>query len=111
MAGETERQVPDGAAVFPLIPEELGVNPLLLAFLHAAVFLAGSGEAVINPAAADEAIEYCATYLQRLSDSQRDRLREDLTCLVSYARQEHWPKQDVASLQSLLAGLGLVDEN
>ena len=35
-------ETPDGAAVFPLIPAELGVHPLLLAVLHAYVFLDGS---------------------------------------------------------------------
>ena len=50
MAGDAE--VPEGAAVFPLIPPELGVNPLLLAVLHATVFLAGSDEKIVNPAAA-----------------------------------------------------------
>ena len=37
-------EVPDGAAVFPLIPAELGVHPLLLAVLHAYVFLDGSDD-------------------------------------------------------------------
>ena len=34
---------------FPLIPPELGVDPLLLAVLHATVFLAGSDEEVVDP--------------------------------------------------------------
>src|SRR5262249_1739625 len=46
MADEAGAAVPEGAAVFPPIPEELGVDPLLLAVLHATVFLAGSGETV-----------------------------------------------------------------
>ena len=32
---EPESESPDGAAVFPLIPPELGVHPLLMAALHA----------------------------------------------------------------------------
>src|SRR5438067_11782892 len=46
MSDEAERGVPDGAAVFPLIPEELGVDPLLLAVLHAVVFFDGSEDGV-----------------------------------------------------------------
>ena len=42
---EADPAVPDGAAVFPTIPAELGVNPLLLAVLHATIFLAGSDDA------------------------------------------------------------------
>ena len=34
MADPAEPEVPEGAAVFPLIPAELGINPLLLAALH-----------------------------------------------------------------------------
>ena len=60
-------EVPDGAAMFPEIPAELGVHPLLLAVLHAYVFLDGSDAAVVNPEASSEAMEYLATYLQRLS--------------------------------------------
>ena len=44
MADEPARieESPEGAAVFPLIPPELGVHPLLLAALHAYVADAGS---------------------------------------------------------------------
>ena len=52
MSDEADDEVPEGAAVFPTIPAELGVDPLLLAVLHATVFLAGSDEAVVHPAAA-----------------------------------------------------------
>src|SRR5207302_971639 len=63
---DSDGQVPDGAAVFPIIPPELGVNPLLLAVVHALVFLAGSDEDVVAPPAADEAVQSMANYLQRL---------------------------------------------
>ena len=56
----------EGAAVFPLIPAELQINPLLLALLHATVFIDGSTEAIIDPDAADEAMQYLVTYLVRL---------------------------------------------
>ncbi len=60
-------EVPEGAAVFPLIPEELGIHPLLLATLHAIVFLDGSDENIMNDAAAAEALDGIATYLQALA--------------------------------------------
>ena len=46
-------EVPDGAAVFPLIPADLGIHPLLLATLHAVVFFDGSSDDVVHDAAAD----------------------------------------------------------
>src|ERR1044071_8082604 len=88
-------EAPEGAAVFPLIPAELGVHPLLLAALHAYVFLEGSEAAVLNPAVADEAMNYLVTYLQRLDGNELRRVREDMATLVGFAKSEKWPKQHV----------------
>jgi hypothetical protein len=104
-AGASE--VPEGAAVFPLIPAELGVNPLLLAVLHATVFLAGSDDDVVQPDAAEEALEYVAGYMQRLDGAILRQVREDLACLVSFAKQERWPKQLIRMLQQFLKDYGI----
>jgi hypothetical protein len=111
MAGEAEEhEVPEGAAVFPLIPEELGVNPLLLAVLHAAVFLVGSEDDVVQAEAAEEALQYLVTYLRRLSGPQLQKVREDLVALASYAKQQQWPKQDVHFLKDFLNEFGIGGE-
>ena len=47
-----EGDIPDGAALFPEIPAELNVHPLLLAVVHSIVFLAGSADEIAQPAAA-----------------------------------------------------------
>jgi hypothetical protein len=99
--------VPDGAAVFPVIPEALGVHPLLLTALHAIVFLSGSDDSIVNPPAADEAVEYIAAYLQRLDGADRRRVKEDLHTLAVFARQEKWPKQLVQFLKTFLADYGI----
>jgi hypothetical protein len=103
-------EVPDGAAVFPEIPAELGVNPLLLAVLHAYVFLDGSDAAVVNPEASSEAMEYLAVYLQRLSGLDLRRAREDLDTLVGFAKEQKWPRQYVAFLKSFLTDNGVAAE-
>src|SRR6516165_8381658 len=95
-------EVPEGAAVFPLIPEELGIHPLLLAALHAVVFFDGSDVVVVNDAAADEALQYLATYLQRLKGNELRRVREDIETLLGFARQEEWPAEELLFLQSFL---------
>ena len=74
--------MPDGAAVFPLIPAELGVNPLLLAVLHATVFLDGSDEDVVDPDAADEALEYMADVPAAPGRGRAAPRAEDMECLV-----------------------------
>jgi hypothetical protein len=104
---EGQNQVPDGAAVLPMIPPELGVHPLLLAVLHAVVFFDGSSEDVVNDAAADEALNYLATYLQRLEGPELRRVKEDMDCLVTFARQEKWPMEELKFLQGFLAEYGV----
>lgn len=104
---EQHGEVPEGAAVLPLIPKELGIHPLLLAALHAVVFFDGSDETVINDAAADEALNYIATYLQRLEGPELRRAREDLTCLTQFARDEKWPEDVVDFLQTFLEDYGV----
>ena len=107
MSDAAEPEVPEGAAVFPQIPAELGVNPLLLAVLHATVFLSGSDDAVVHPAAAHEALEYLAGYLQRLQGPPLERVREDLACVAAYAREEKWPRPLVQFLKTFLADFGV----
>jgi hypothetical protein len=102
-------ETPDGAAVFPLIPAELGVHPLLLAVLHAYVFLEGSEPSVLNPAAADEAMNYLAGYVQRLTGAELRRAKEDMHTLVGLARSEKWPKQQVRFLQDFLKENGITE--
>lgn len=109
--GEGEGEVPDGAAIFPEIPAELGVNPLLLAVLHATVFLAGSDESIVHPDAADEAVGQIADYLQRLDAATVRQVREDMRCLVAYARQQKWPKGLIQSLRGFLADLGVESDS
>jgi hypothetical protein len=110
MVDEPAREVPEGAAVFPLIPPELGVHPLLLAVLHTVVFLEGSDEDVVDPDAAAETLEYVAGYLQRLDGAHLQRVREDMECLGAYARQRQWPKQQVHFLKEFLADFGVAGE-
>lgn len=106
-ASATTDESPDGAAVFPLIPAELGVHPLLLAALHAYVFLEGSDPAVVNPAVAEEAMNYLVGYWQRLSGEQLRRVQEDMTTLAGFAKSEGWPKQQVRFLQDFLKENGI----
>jgi hypothetical protein len=94
-----EDEVPEGAAVFPPIPAELGVSPALLAILHAIVFIAGSDEAIVHPAAGDEALQGMAGYLDRLDGATRERFLGDLKALREHAREHGWPKQLTAFLK------------
>ncbi len=110
MSDAPEPEVPEGAAVLPLIPSELGADPLLLAVLHAVVFLEGSDDAVVHPQAAAEALEYLAGYLQRLEGPQRRKVLEDLEALAAFGRQEGWAKPAVRFLKEFPAEYGFGEE-
>src|SRR5262245_49160963 len=107
MAKEPDREVPAGAGVFPVIPAELQVHPLLLAALHATVFLSASDEKVVNPDAADEAFQFIAGYLQRLSGPELERVIADLAALGEYARQEKWSAEAVEFVETFLETCGV----
>ena len=57
--------------------------------------------------AGGEALEYLASYLQRLDGPWFERVREDVACLVTYARQQKWPKAAVRFLQTFLESFGV----
>jgi hypothetical protein len=103
-------EVPEGAAVMPAIPAELAVHPLLLAILHATVFLDGSDDKVVDPDAAVEALEYMATYLQRLEGADLRRVKEDLHVLTAYGKDQGWPKQQQRFFKDFLANYGVGEE-
>ena len=102
--------VPEGAAVFPEIPDELGVHPLLLGVLHATVFFVGSTKEVVNPDAADEALGRIETYLQRLEGNDLRRIEEDMACLITYARSEKWERGLIQALKTFLSDMGVTSE-
>ena len=100
-------EVPEGAAVFPLIPADIEVHPLLLAVLHAVVFLEGSAEKVVATKAAEEQLELIAACLQRLTGPELRRVREDLDVLAGFAKEQGWPKDAVQFLKTFLADYGV----
>jgi hypothetical protein len=110
MADEEEQEVPEGAAVLPDIPEDVDVHPLLLAALHAVVFLAGSDDKVVHPGAAAEALEHVGAYLRRLSGRDLERVRSDLAALADFARQQEWGKDEVELFTNFLADFEVGEE-
>src|SRR3954447_25680616 len=100
-------EVPEGSAVFPEIPADLGVHPLLLAALHAVVFLGGSDDEIVEADAADEALEYMAGYLQRLDGPDLERVRGDIDKIVRHAKGAGWAPELSDFLTTFLAEFGV----
>ncbi|MSQ95662.1 MAG: hypothetical protein EXR98_14030 [Gemmataceae bacterium] len=104
---DTCPDLPEGAALFPLIPVELGIHPLLLATLHAIVFFDGSDVAIVNEDAANASLTYIATYLQRLQGPDLKRIREDMDCLIAFGKEEGWPNEELQFLKGFLQEFGI----
>ena len=71
------------------------------------MFLSGSDDEVVDPDAAEEALQYLADYLQRLDGTLLRQVREDMVCLTAFAKQEKWPKQLVQSVKHFLKDYGI----
>ena len=56
---------------------------------------------------AHEALQYFATYLQRLHGADLRRIREDIETLIEFARSEKWPAEELRFLQSFLHDFGV----
>jgi hypothetical protein len=97
--------VPAGSALLPPIPAELEIQPWLLAVLQASVFLGGSDKELVNPAAADEALEAMLNYLARLNEKERKRLRLDMETLAAYGRQQKWGRGELRFLKDFQAAI------
>jgi hypothetical protein len=102
-------EVPEGAAVVPLIPESAGISPLFLAVFHSLVFLDGSSEEIVDSAAAEEAVQYLATYLQRLKPNDLRQLKDDLNRLADHARRQKWTPDQQELIRSFFKHYGIAE--
>ena len=82
------RWVAKTAFVMPLLPPELGVNPLLAGLLHCMAFLELSGDDTVDPDWAVEAMEYVATYVQRLPAKEAAAAAQELAAVAEYSRTQ-----------------------
>jgi hypothetical protein len=107
---DQEHEVPEGSAVLPEIPDDLDVHPLLLAILHAVIFIAGSDDSLVHPGAGGEALEHVGAYLRRLSGKDLERVKNDLAALADFAKQQEWGKEEIELFSNFLSDFGLEEE-
>lgn len=96
--------------VMPVVPAELGIDPLLLAIVHCAAFLDFAEEALVEPDAAGDALEHIGLYVQRLAPERVTALTADLERLVSHAEAESWPTPMLEFVTDFLYSCGIGDE-
>ena len=97
------------AYVLPVLPESLGVDPMFAALLHTAAFLEISGDEAVNPDWAVEALEHMAYYLQRLPESDIDRLNRQLYSVAEYGRKDGWAEEVVEFIETFFEACGIGD--
>ncbi len=91
----------------PLLPEELRVDPVLAALLHCVAFLELSDDDTVDPDWAVEAMEYVATYVQRLGQNERRRIGADLARVAMHAREHGAPDAFTSFADRFLVSCGL----
>jgi hypothetical protein len=89
--GGPGKWVPKPSFVLPDVPQDLQIDPLLLAVLHADAFLQLSEDEAVDP----EASEHMGYYLGRLPADRIVAVKADLKKLASYARKQGWPDDAV----------------
>ena len=92
--------------VLPLLPPKLNVDPLFASLLHCAAFLEFSGDDVVDPDSAIEAMEQVSTYLGSLEPDEVETLSTQLERIVRHAKQEKWPEDVVDFLTDFIENFG-----
>jgi hypothetical protein len=100
------------AFVMPELPATLKVDPLLAALLHMAAFLELSGDELVDPDWAVEAMEHVGYYLQRLPADRFEAIRSQTAKVARHARNGKWPPDAVEFLEQFMEnfGVGEADE-
>jgi len=98
------------AFVMPVLPSELGVDPLFAALLYATAFLVLSGDESVDPDWGLEALEHMGYYLQRLPPSEVERFRLQLGRIADYGERQSWPKEFTSFVRGFLRSFGFEED-
>jgi hypothetical protein len=112
MDAESEHRTGDErtSPMLPAVPEELGIDPLLLALLRSASFLDLSADEAVNAELAGEVLEHVGMYVQRLSDERLDDIQQQLETLEAYGVEQGWASEQVEFVRDFLFNCGLGED-
>jgi hypothetical protein len=90
-----EAKEKDGGFEFmlPVVPEELEVDPVLLALLHCAAFLDFAEDDAVDPDLATEVLDHIAYYVRRAPAARLEQMRAELKRVERHAAEERWPAE------------------
>ena len=80
-------------AMLPVVPEELDVDPVLLALLQCAAFLDFADDGTVDPDAATDVLDHVAYYVRRLPPERRAQMQAQVEKIEAYGGRESWPTE------------------
>ncbi len=96
----------DAVALFPDVPEEMGIDPVLLGLLHCVVFLCGSNDEIVHPDGADLVMQQVMACCSRLSGARLAKIKEDMHVLTAWSKEQGHGKGAVEFLETFLDEMG-----
>lgn len=112
MADDDEELEREGAGeledpVMPLVPAELGIDPVLLCVLHCAAFLDLASVDLVDADAAGDVLENLESYVKRLSPERLTEIQRQLDVLEEWAENAGWPEELVDFVADFLYSCGI----
>jgi hypothetical protein len=99
------------AFTMPVLPDDLQVDPVLAALLHAASFLELSGDESVHPDRAVDVLEHLHMYLARLDGSRVHEIRNQFERICSFGKAEGWSEEYLEFIREFTSDLESGDEN
>ena len=106
---EEERQ--EEMVVMPVVPDKLGIDPVLLAMLHLTALLDFADDEIIESQIANEALEHVEMYMQRLSTERLEEVQAQLDRIEEYAAEQGWAEELTDFVRDFLYNCGLGEDD
>ena len=99
--------VPVDVYHMPVLPPELGVDPILSALLHMACFMELSDERTVEFNESMVTLQVMGLYFQRLKPKQVKEITAQLKRVADYGKKQKWKKEALTFIRSLLKNAGI----
>ena len=96
--------------MMPPVPEDVDVDPVLLALLHYAAFLDLADDDIVDPEAASDVLEHVGMYIQRLAPDELQALSGQLDRLADHGTDQGWPEWITGFVSDFLYSCGIGED-
>ncbi len=111
MADErNDAQAANDGTIMPVVPESLGVDPMLLSLLHVASLLDFADDEVVDADVANAALERVEECMQRLAADRLEAIQADLDRIEEYGAEHGWPEEMTDFVRDFLYNCGLGED-